>query len=273
MISSIQNPLIKQFRKLHKSKERHRQRCFLIEGTHLIEEAIATDWPLDAVCCTESWHERNLHLWSVLQTNILRCEWVTDDVMAAIATTVNPDGVMAIAHRRAIEFSARPDPCSTLQLGIALETIQDPGNVGTIIRSAMAGGADGLWVSADSVDLDHPKVLRASAGQWFRLPMMTSSALEEDLKRAQDAGIQIVATSANSPLAYWNIDLTIPTIIVAGNEGAGLSESIVALSDKQVCIPISPDVESLNVAIAVSLLIFEANRQRNVKEFSANEVK
>ncbi|MEB3213386.1 MAG: RNA methyltransferase [Leptolyngbyaceae bacterium] len=276
---------------MHRSKERHRQHCFLIEGTHLIEEAIATGWPLQTVCCTPNWQDRYGALWQQIQTLVPRCETVTDEVMVAIATTVSPDGIVAIAPRllstqpvgnQVVQGSEVPVPAHSglqhrglpdLQLGVALEAIQDPGNVGTIIRSATAGGVDRLWVSDTSVDLDHPKVLRASAGQWFRLAMTASSALCDDLSQAKQAGIQIVSTLPNASEAYWDVDLTVPTIIVAGNEGAGLSDAVIGLSDVRVCIPTATDVESLNVAIAVSLLIFEANRQRKFKEFSANQRK
>ncbi|MEO1519664.1 MAG: RNA methyltransferase [Cyanobacteria bacterium J06633_2] len=278
VISSIQNPLVKQFRKLHRPKERHRQGCFLVEGTHLIEEAIAAGWPLLSICHTALWQERNETLWHRLQDVVPRCEVVTDDLMTAIATTVSPEGVVAIAARQSIDQTTgssdtRRADRSTLQLGVALETIQDPGNVGTIIRSATAGGVDQLWLSRDSVDVDHPKVLRASAGQWFRLAMTVRSSLYVDLMEAQESGIQVVATVPSAPQAYWDVDLSIPTIIVAGNEGAGLSETILSACDVRACIPTATHVESLNVAIAASLVIFEANRQRKFKEFSASEVK
>jgi TrmH family RNA methyltransferase len=274
MLSSLQNPLVKNFRKLQKAKERHRQGCFLLEGTHLVEEAIATHWPVDMVCCTPAWQDKYPQLWHTLETSVPRCEQVTDDVMAAIATTVHPDGIVAIAPRRSSSNAIGTVPqFSSTQLGIALETIQDPGNLGTIIRSTAAGGGDGLWLSSNSVDLDHPKVLRASAGQWFRLPMVSTATLADTITQAQVAGLQVVATLPDATLSYWDADLTVPTLILAGNEGAGLSDCLKGLADLAVRIPIAPSVESLNVAIAVSLLIFEANRQRNVKEFSSGESK
>lgn len=277
MLSSLQNPLVKTLRKLQKTKERHKQNCFLIEGTHLIEEAMSVEWPMTVVCCTQSWYDQNRQLWHDVEAKVPRCELVTDDVLRAIATTVNPDGVVAIAPRRPTaplpQSVAHYPHIPTVQLGIALETIQDPGNLGTIIRSATAGHVDGLWLSADSVDLDHPKVLRASAGHWFRLPMITSYSLIDDLKQAQALGVQIVATLPDTSLSYWDIDLTVPTIVLAGNEGAGLSSPLRALADLKVRIPTAHTVESLNVAISVSLLIFESNRQRNIKDFSAKEAK
>ena len=144
---------------------------------------------------------------------------------------------------------------------LALETIQDPGNLGTMIRTAAAAGAAGLWVSSDSVDLDHPKVLRASAGQWFRLPMAVSSDLKALAKDCQKQGMQVVATVPNANLTYWEFDLRQPSLILLGNEGAGLSADLVALADRQVKIPLSPGVESLNVAITAALILYEAQRQ------------
>ncbi|MFM6280120.1 MAG: TrmH family RNA methyltransferase, partial [Dolichospermum sp.] len=108
------------------------------------------------------------------------------EVLAAMATTVNPDGIVAIAQR-----IIQPRKIPATGLVLALETVQDPGNLGTMIRTASAAGASGLWLSADSVDLDHPKVLRASAGQWFRLNMAVSQDLKATIQESHQAGMQI----------------------------------------------------------------------------------
>ncbi|MCY7284589.1 MAG: RNA methyltransferase, partial [Cyanobacteria bacterium CAN_BIN43] len=171
MLTSLQNPLVKQLRKLHQAKERRSQQMFLLEGTHLLEEACAVGCPLAIVCCTADWQERHPQLWAQAIALSPRVELVSPEVLQAIATTQHPDGVVATAHRNI------PTALSVPTLGVALQTLQDPGNLGTVIRTAAAAGADGLWLSADSVDLDHPKVLRASAGQWFRLPMAVSANL------------------------------------------------------------------------------------------------
>lgn len=149
-----------------------------------------------------------------------------------------------------------------MQLGVALETLQDPGNLGTVIRTAAAVGADRLWLSDDSVDLDNPKVLRASAGQWFRLPMTVSGSLPTDLKALQAQGMQIVATLPTAQLTYWQVDFTQPTIVLLGNEGAGLSAALVEIADVAVKIPLAAGVESLNVGIAAALILYEARRQQ-----------
>jgi len=260
MLTSLQNSLVKQIRKLHSSKERREQQVFLLEGTHLLEEACAVNYPLVTVCSTPEWQERHPQLWENASQRCERAELVSSEVMKAIATTVNPDGVVATAPRRTSQLL----PGKLTGVGLALETLQDPGNLGTIIRTAAAAGAEELWLSADSVDLDNPKVLRASAGQWFRLPMAVSSDLKTVVKSCQNAGIQIVATTVQTQSSYWEVDLSHPTLILLGNEGAGLSPDLAALADVQTKIPLSPGVESLNVAIAAALILYEAKRQRQM---------
>lgn len=255
MLTSLQNPLIKQIRKLHSAKERRSQNLFLLEGTHLIEEACKVNYPLASACCTEQWQAMHSNLWQQLCLQAERAEIVSADVLKAIATTVQPDGVVATAKRQPL---AKLAPTGLI---LALETIQDPGNLGTIVRTAAAAGASGLWLSQDSVDIDNPKVLRASAGQWFRLPMAISSELKATCLECQRAGMQIVATLPNAKSTYWEINWQQPTLILLGNEGAGLSSELSAIANKQVSIPLSAGVESLNVAIAAALLLYEAQRQ------------
>ncbi|NJP11874.1 MAG: RNA methyltransferase [Leptolyngbyaceae cyanobacterium RU_5_1] len=256
MLTSLQNPLVKQMRKLHRAKERREQQLFLLEGTHLLETACATNRPLKEVCCTLEWQTHHLQLWQQVEQSAQRVELVSQDVLRAIATTVEPDGVIATLER-----ISTPSPVFT-SLGLVLETIQDPGNLGTMIRTIAAAGAEGLLLSADSVDLDHPKVLRASAGQWFQVPMAASFDLRAEVAHYQQQGMQVVATLPTAALTYWQVDLRNPTLLLLGNEGAGLSPELSSLADLEVRIPLSSGVESLNVAIAAALILYEAKRQR-----------
>lgn len=258
MLTSLQNPLVKQIRKLHSSKERHSQDLLLLEGTHLLEEACAVDYPLMTLCCTEKWQTTHFELWEKASQKCARVEVVSEEVLSALATTVQPDGVVTTAKRN---YQVKKIPFSGLVL--ALETIQDPGNLGTIIRTAAGAGVSGLWLSKGSVDLDNPKVMRASAGQWFRVPMSVSEDLKNTVSLAKNAGMQIVATLPGAAKTYWEVDWQKPSLILLGNEGAGLSEKLVAMADIQVNIPLSPNVESLNVAIASALLLYEAMRQKH----------
>ena len=256
MLISLQNPLVKQIRKLHQAKERRQQQLFLLEGTHLIEAACKVDRPLAILFYTPEWQSQHPHLWQRAVQSADRGELVSPEVLRSLATTVEPDGVMAVMAR-----STTPAPQFTT-LGLVLETVQDPGNLGTMIRTAAAVGAEGLLLSADSVDLDHPKVLRASAGQWFQLPMATSADLKAEIQTYQAQGMQVVATLPTATQTHWETDLRPPTLVLMGNEGTGLSAELAALADQQVAIPLSPGVESLNVAIAAALILYEAKRQR-----------
>ena len=212
--------------------------------------------PLTALCYTPAWQQAHRDVLERAKSYAQRLELVSPEVLQVIATTVHPDGVVAITPR------PPQSPPTFHHLGLVLEAIQDPGNLGTMIRTAAAAGAEGILVSADSVDLDHPKVLRASAGQWFRLPLGVSPNLAADLQRYQAAGMQVVATLPRAAQPYWDIDLQRPTLVVMGNEGAGLSVGLAELADVAVSIPLAAGVESLNVAIATALILYEAQRQR-----------
>ncbi len=257
MLTSLQNPLVKQIRKLHSTKERHKEQLFLLEGTHLLAEACAVNYPLRTVCYTTQWQKTHDELWQNACKQCYRTELVSEEVLAAMATTVQPDGVVATAQRR----DRQPEIPQT-GLTLALETVQDPGNLGTIIRTAVACSVSGLWLSGNAVDLDHPKVLRASAGQWFRLNMAVSEDLRSTVRHYQQSGVQVVATLPSATLTYWEVDWLQPSLILLGNEGSGLSGDLAGMASKQVKIPLDPAVESLNVAIAAALMLYEAQRQK-----------
>lgn len=261
MLTSTKNPLVKQLRSLGESaKDRKEQGLFLVEGTHALTEAISTVYPISIVCCTEKWIATNPDLYDHIEAatdEIERLEIVTEEVLQAIATTKNPDGVIAAAVMPSREVA------NISSLGLALETIQDPGNIGAIIRSAVAVGVDGVLVSSDSVDLTNPKIVRATTGQWFRCNMQSSLNIADDIRKLQSQGVKAIATLANAKKTYWDYDFTQPTLILIGNEGNGLSEELIELADESVSIPQSDLVESLNVSICAALLLYEAKRQRS----------
>ena len=257
ILTSIKNPLIKQVRKLHRSKERQKQNLLLIEGTNSIEAACQTDYKLDTIFYTERWHSHHQSLSSTIAKKQIPTQLVGQEVLNAIATTVNPDGVVAIAPRQPVN-----EPNLKLQrLGIAIEKLQDPGNLGTIIRTAAATDVESIWLSSDSVDYYSPKVLRASVGEWFQVPVATNQDLLSLITQQQQSGVQIIATASQASKTYWDLDFTRPSLIVLGNEGAGLSPELIAAADVKIRIPLANQVESLNVAIASALLLYEAQRQ------------
>ena len=256
MLTSLKNPLVKHLRSLHRAKGRQEQGCFLLEGTHLIEAACLAERAIATLCFTPDWQTRYPQLCTEAQARSQRVEVVSPEVLRAIATTVEPDGVVAMLERDRL-----PTPQLT-HLGVVLETIQDPGNVGTMIRTAASVGAEGMVFSRDCVDLDHPKVLRASAGAWFQLPMTTSDDLVATVQHYQAQGFQAIATLPTADTLFWDVDWRRPTLLLLGNEGAGLSPALAALADQAVRIPLSAGVESLNVAIAAALMLYEIKRQR-----------
>ncbi|WP_008318931.1 TrmH family RNA methyltransferase [Leptolyngbya sp. PCC 6406] len=258
MLTSIQNPLVKQGRKLHQGKGRRSLQQFLLEGTHLLQEALAVGQPLVVVCATPDWQVRYPDLWQSAIAVSSRHETVAPEVLTALATTVNPDGVVAIAPHQ----DASPMPVIP-HLGVAVETLQDPGNLGTLIRTAAAAHCDGLWVTGDSVDLEHPKVLRASAGQWFRLPLAICPDLPNQMHQWRQAGCQVLTTGSEGTVPYWAVDLCQATVLVLGNEGAGLSPAVQAAASTMITIPMAATVESLNVGVAAAVILFEAQRQRS----------
>ena len=263
MLTSLQNPIVKQLRKLQQPKERRQQAVLLLEGTHLVEAACAANYPLQVLCYTEAWQQRYPQICQQAIDQAGQVELVSAAVLKSIASTVTPDGVVAIAPRRSVWQNSREGTAAdaAVSLGLMLETLQDPGNLGTIIRTAAAAGSDRLWLSPDSVDLGHPKVLRASVGQWFRLPMATVDVVSQ-AQQLQQQGVQLVATTAIAELDYWQLDLRQPTVFILGNEGAGLSAELMACASVTAKIPVMPGVESLNVAISAALLLYEARRQR-----------
>ncbi len=265
MLTSLQNPFVKQLRKLHKAKERRSQELLLLEGTNLIGAACDRDCTLSALCATPDWQEKHPQLWQRAARLAQRAELVSAEVVAAIATTVNPDGVVAVMARG---LWPQVPSLEKLSLGVAVERLQDPGNLGTLIRTAAATQVRGVWLSAGSVEPDNPKVLRASAGAWFGTPLAVVPDLGRIVRDFQGRGGQVVAALGGARTSFWDADLRRPTLILLGNEAAGLSEELAATADRQVSIPVAPGVESLNVAIASALLLYEVRRQRRLDEGS-----
>ncbi|BAQ65758.1 RNA methyltransferase [Geminocystis sp. NIES-3709] len=257
MLTSVQNPLAKQIRKLHKTQERHRENLHLLEGTNLLEVASKINYPLVTILATEIWQKKNYSLWQTLQTQAQKVETISPELIKNLATTINPDGVIATAYRD----SRQPQPPQNLHLGLVCDRIQDPGNLGTIIRTGVAMDVDFLWLSSDSVDLDNPKVMRSSVGEWFKIQAKVENDLASLVKKYQSQGYQIIATSLDGNKTHWEIDFTKPTILLLGNEAQGLSPELANLATETVKIPLANDVESLNVAIATAVLLGEYQRQ------------
>ena len=260
VISSYHNESFKSALRLHQATERREKRKFLIEGTHLVEEAIATGWPLESVWFEESWAIQNRQLLDRVITDSSRYRVIlqpaTMEILRRLSTTSSRSPVVGIAdHPARTESDIAP-----LSLALAVESLQDPGNLGSMIRIAAAAGVKQVFLSSDSVSPTNPKVLRSTAGQWFRSPP-TITDLPSFLKRQSASSVQILAACADGK-SFWESDLTRPTVFLLGNEGSGLTKEILTLATGKISIPMATDIESLNVSIAAALLVYEAQRQR-----------
>ncbi len=263
LITSRRNPLVRRLRQLQESRGRREQDLLLLEGTHLLQEVLRLGLAPTDLLVTQAWAVAHGPLLERLPPGC-RPQPVSAEVLAAVASTRHPDGVVATLPLPANSPAAAP-PGGVAGLVLALDTIQDPGNLGTLMRTALAAGVDGLWL-ADGADPHQPKVLRASAGAALALPLWrtTRSALLAHLNALAAEGLQLVATqpppSAAQP--YWRLDWSRPTVLLLGSEGAGLAPELLALASERVTIPHHPAVESLNVAVAAAPLLLERWRQQ-----------
>lgn len=268
IIQSTQNEWVKSIRKLHNRSERVQQKRFLIEGIHAVEEAVANSWPLAAIIFESKWGQSH---GSVLAA--LRAKWnvsktllqpVSSEVIQKLSTTDSPCSVLGVAELDDFRLRTQNPPRQAYDASfvIAVEALQDPGNLGTLIRVSAASGFGPIHLSDDSVDPTNPKVLRSTAGQWFRNPPLTTDSLKTWIRNRKSAGYQILAACAEGK-SMWNCDLSINTILLLGNEGAGLSPDLRAEATGTIAVPMSAGVESLNVAVSGALIAYEALRQRS----------
>jgi TrmH family RNA methyltransferase len=232
----------------------------LLDGQHLLEEAIASDLPIEVAAFSEK-HAQGRLLTLAARTSRLGAKTVavTEQVLAAISPVQRPSGVVAIAHRPSTSleqvFAGEP------QLVLLLSEVQDPGNVGAIVRAAEACGASGLVAGAATADPFGWKALRGAMGSTFRLPL-TRQRIESALDVARGYGARVFAAVPRGGTPLPACDLRGPSAILLGAEGGGLPKTWLDAADDRLTIPMRGQVESLNVAIAAALVLYEASRQR-----------
>ncbi len=254
LITSRRNPLVGRFRALHQPRGRREQGLLLLEGTHLLEEALRLGLRPSQVLASPGWIERHRSLLEGHPRMAAVLQPVAEPVLEAVATTAHPDGVVLTLPW------PEPPACERVDFVLALDRLQDPGNLGTLMRTALAAGVEELWL-AEGADPFQPKVLRASAGAALALPCRRLEQLLPRLESARTGGVQVVASVVAGGIPYWQLDWTLPTVLLLGNEGAGLAPELLAASSHQVTIPHSGAVESLNVAVAAAPLLLERWRQ------------
>ena len=256
-ITSRTNRLIVDTAKLSDRKYRQKEKLFFFEGKKLLSEALDKNIPLVRVFATEE----NVALLSSLPKHV-EAYLVSDSVYEKISAENSPEGVFCVArhldrlHKNATIYNMVEKGSRFMAV-----SVRDPGNLGTIIRSARAMGIDCLLLSADCADLYHPRVIRGAMGALFSLPTLTLSNPVDSVSALQEAGYKVYAT-ALTPTAVdvRRVEITPTSCFIVGNEGHGLPKEIVDAADSAVIIPMNEGSESLNVAAASSLLLWEMGK-------------
>ncbi|MGH2704011.1 MAG: TrmH family RNA methyltransferase [Actinomycetota bacterium] len=259
MITSIRNPHVERARKLRKRGVRDKVRAFLVEGFTGLREALASGRPIEAVFAVEEARARVEEMLAAAGRH-LRVFEVTPQVMRAISDATTPPGVIGITTF--VDVPAHELLDSELDLAVTLADIRDPGNLGTMLRTAWAVGAGAVFLGEGTVDAYNPKVVRAAAGAVFHVPFARIVALPWLLRRLGERGLQRVGADPKASRAYDRLDLTVPSVLVFGNEAWGLPREVEEELDLTASIPMRGAADSLNVAIAAALFLFEASRQR-----------
>lgn len=239
---------------LEKQSARRKVDQFVVEGPHLVETAAAAG-QIDFVI-----YAKSSALIPKLEKIGIACFKVSDKEFAKLSDVETPQGILAVVKKRKVLLSEIVTVAKAL-IVVAIE-VQDPGNLGTIIRSADAVGATGVVVSRGTVDPYNSKVVRSTMGSIFHLPIIESDDIEVALGSLRQNKITIVAADIKARQDYFMADFKRPVAILVGNEAAGLGDEIVEHSDQVVKIPMPGKAESLNVGVATSLLLYEALRQR-----------
>ncbi len=254
MISSSSNQQIKNIEKLKKNaRERRKQGLFIVEGIRMFSEIPAES--LYSCYATEGFYNENQSLFVGKQY-----ELVSEAVFKAISDTETPQGVLALVKMKDRTVDSMISG-SDAPLLIMLENLQDPGNLGTILRTAEAAGATGIIMSKDTVDIYNPKVVRATMGSIFRVPFAISEDIYETMSELKKTGIKLYAAHLKGK-DFYEHDLREPSAFMIGNEGNGLTEKATLLADHLIKIPMCGNVESLNAATATTVIAYEALRQR-----------
>jgi TrmH family RNA methyltransferase len=263
IISSRQNPLVKTFRELARAPASDGTRL-LLDGVHLVRDAIAAGAEFEAAAITSSHHESHTEEAQVaraLGAAGVEVAIVGEQAFAAISPARTPSGIAAIVRRvpvSAQDICSRPDA-----FVVAAVDVQDPGNLGSLIRAAEAGGATGVLVCGASAGAFSWKTVRGSMGSLLRLPVANGLTTDDGIAAMRAARGRVVATTPRGGTSPDDIDWHGRVLLLLGGEGPGLGESAVSSADAVVTIPMSPPVESLNVAAAAAVLVYAARRQRS----------
>lgn len=259
IIQSKENAFIKQIRKLKEKRYRIQNNQFLVEGFRFVEEAFLSNYEVPYLFIDEEhinkWDESKIKHKLTEETKVFLLK---EQVFKIISNTDTPQGIIAVVNNKKAELKHGDG------FYVLVDRLQDPGNMGTIIRTAHAAGALGLLYTKGTVDVYNEKTLRSSMGSIFHMPVIEDENLSVT-KRLKEIGFSIIVSSLDTDNNFYDVDLSKNSIICVGNEGNGISEEVFDLADIKVKIPMPGGAESLNAAAASSIMIFEVVRQNLTK--------
>ena len=258
MLTSLGNPLVKEARALRQKKARDESGLFLVEGIHHVGAALEADWQVESILYAPDLLKSDFAL-DLISRQSSRPQPVSADVMEALAGKENPQGILAVVHQKRYKFSDLGSP----DTAVALVSPQDPGNVGTILRTLDAVGAGALFLLDGGVELYHPSVVRASMGAIFWKPIVQTS-VDEFVNWARERGYQLIGTSAHSAVDYQTLTPKIPWILVLGNEQKGLSAEQLQACNVAISMPMKGRVSSLNLSVAAGVLLYQFAGKENL---------
>ena len=256
MISSVHNPTIKYVRSLQaRSKERRSEKAFVIEGVRLLEEAQKSDWETRLVLISEELSGRGMQLVDAFHSQGTKVTVVSPKVMRAVSDTETPQGILAVMGMRSL-----PIP-EILDFILVLDQLRDPGNLGTILRSAAAVCVQAVMLTPGTVDQFSPKVVRGAMGAHFILPVHNAD-WEQIQSLIENSGLRSYLAVANRGQVYYQVDYRHPLALILGGEASGAGEPAYQTVESLIQIPMPGGGESLNVSVAAGILLFEVSRQR-----------
>ena len=253
MITSLTNDKVKLIRALADRKHRLKEGRFVIEGARLIDDALAANLTPDWIFCAERLTSRAQETLERLKKRGVEIIPVSDAVLKTCSDTETPQGLIAV-----LPFPQLPIPSVPTMILIA-DSLRDPGNLGTLLRSAAASDVDAVLLSPETVDAYNPKVVRSAMGAHFHVPIF-EAAWAEIADRVQ--GMNVYLAAVDGAQSYTAVDWTQPSALIVGSEASGASKDAMQLATQRISIPLSCEVESLNAAVAASVIVFEAKRQR-----------
>ncbi len=261
LISSSQNPAVKEIKSLKSRRDREEKGLFYVEGLRIVEEALEENADIVEVAVTEEFaaDARNAGILGKIEVLRIKTYLFAQKLFKEITDTETPQGILAVMRIRRHELESELDRNG---LYVIMDSIRDPGNMGTIIRTADAAGFSGVILSKGCVDVYNPKVLRSTMGSVFHMPVYHAGDMPETIKILKSNGINILVSHLDGKASLFEADLRSGAAIVVGSEAEGVSDQLKALADLLVKIPMPGRAESLNASVAAGIMIYEAVRQR-----------